>query len=109
MYNLLFNWDSSTGPMIHTIKKKNNSLAGFGFSVIHQHPCGQYKIDFYVPDIDLMIEYDENNHSHYDKQKEKERQNFILSKHNNLCRVSDDKTDCANLGVVAKHIFSLLN
>lgn len=44
-----------------------------------QHTFAQYKVDLYFPDHNLVVECDENNHDDRDADKEKTREDFILS------------------------------
>jgi len=46
-------------------------------NIIQNHCILQYNVDLYFPDYKLIIEIDENNHKHYDKDKEEQRENDI--------------------------------
>ena len=42
-----------------------------------QYPIDKYRIDYYVPEIKLAIEYDENGHRSYNKKREEAREKII--------------------------------
>lgn len=44
---------------------------------IHQHKCGQYFIDLYIPKFKVVVEVDEDGHKNYNKQNEQLRENYI--------------------------------
>ena len=47
---------------------------------IDEYAVGKYNVDLYFPSFNLVIECDQNNHNHYNKQAEKERENYIKDK-----------------------------
>jgi len=47
------------------------------WSGIREFPIGDYRIDLWIPSIRMAVECDENNHKDYDKNQEKEREDFI--------------------------------
>lgn len=80
-------------------------FSAFGYEVIHQYRVGVYYLDFFVPSINIGIEYDENNHRDYDKSKEEERENFIKKSIGcKIIRISDKHDNYYNLGIISKHI-----
>lgn len=80
-------------------------LDALNVDVIHQFRVGNYKVDFYIPLYRIAIEYDEHDHSGYDKNNEAIRQKYIEKKLNcTFIRLSDKKSDSYNLGIVSKHI-----
>lgn len=95
-------WDRSEIRFKDKLLDFYNAL---GYDVHCQYAVGGYRVDFYIKKINLAIEYDENDHSHYDVEKEVERERYIKS--NLKCdfiRLSDKSTDCYNLGVIAKYM-----
>ncbi len=51
-------------------------FAGFGF--YHNYQIGKYRVDFFVKELNLILECNGyNNHTYYDKQKEAEREQFL--------------------------------
>ena len=47
---------------------------------IDEYAVGKYNVDLYFPSLNLVIECDQNNHNHYNKQAEEERENYIKDK-----------------------------
>lgn len=80
-------------------------FSAFGYEVIHQYRVGVYYLDFFVPYINIGIEYDENNHRYYDKSKEEERENFIKNSIGcKIIRISEEHDNYYNLGIISKYI-----
>ena len=81
----------------------------FGIKGVRQYNVdNKYRIDFYIPKLKIAIEYDENNHSHYDKHKEHEREKYIKNKlHCKFIRVSDKNSNIKNIGIVAKEMYKI--
>lgn len=84
-----------------------SALKGYGIdNVIHQYKVMDYRIDFYIPELKIAIEYDENNHINYSYEAQELRQwkieNTIGCK---FIRLSDEHSDGYNLG----KIFAFLN
>ena len=77
-----------------------------GLNVLHQHTVGKYRVDFYVPYLNLVIEYDESEHSNYNINNEKAREVFILNALKcKIIRISDKNSNAYNLGLIAKELF----
>lgn len=55
-----------------------------GIEMIHQFPCGTYRIDMYMPYYKIAIECDENNHDDRDKNYEQNREKYIMAELNCL-------------------------
>ncbi len=73
-----------------------------------QYFCDKYKIDAYIESYNIAIEFDENNHNNYDKNKEIIRENFIKEKLKcRFIRVSNFNTNSYNIGLVIKQIFNI--
>ena len=47
---------------------------------IDEYGVGRYNVDLYFPPLNLVIECDQKNHNHYNRQTEKERENYIKDK-----------------------------
>lgn len=77
-----------------------------GLNVLHQNTVGKYRVDFYVPYLNLVIEYDESEHSNYDVNNEKAREVFILNALKcKIVRISDKNSNAYNLGLITKELF----
>lgn len=84
-----------------------SALEGYGIdNVIHQYKVMDYRIDFYIPELKIAIEYDESNHINYSYEAQELRQwkieNVLGCK---FIRLSDEHSDGYNLG----EIFAFLN
>ena len=83
-------------------------LSAFNIKGIAQYKIDdKYRIDYYIPDLKIAIEYDENSHKNYNKNEEKIREEYINSKLGcKFIRVSDDNSDIKNIGIVAKELYN---
>ena len=82
-------------------------LKPMNYSLQQQLVDGAYKLDGYISELDLVIEYDENGHKHYDQAKERIREDYIRNKYKHLIRVTD-KTDLhTNIGIVMNKIIEI--
>lgn len=80
-------------------------LDALNIDIIHQFRVGNYRVDFYIPLYRIAIEYDEHDHSGYDKNDEVIRQKCIEEKLGcTFVRLSDKKSDSYNLGIVSKYL-----
>ena len=66
-----------------------------------------YRLDGYIPEIDVVIEYDENGHAHYNSEKEYEREMYIKNKYSHIVRVNDFSDVLDNVGIVVNKIFEI--
>ena len=92
---------------IEFISSLEDFLEGAGINKgIKQYKVLNYKIDYYIPSINIAIEYDENNHSGYTYEQQEFRQKIIENKLKcNFIRLSDKNTTEYNLGIIAREIF----
>ena len=69
---------------------------------------GKYRIDFYLPEYNLAIEYDEEHHNEEEKKiKDKIREEEIKNElHCEFIRLDYKETDAYNVGLVLKKIFN---
>ena len=72
---------------------------GISLNVKRQYNIGKYRADLYFIDYKLVIECDENNHDDRDPEKEKIREEYILSLGNKIIRYNpNDRTfDLSNV------------
>lgn len=81
-------------------------FGAIGLSFESQYKVGKYYVDFYIPYLNLVIEYDEGEHKQYDFNLEKKREVFILGKLNcKILRISDRNSNIYNLGLITKELF----
>lgn len=70
--------------------------------------CSNYRIDLYIKDFNIAIEYDENGHKHYSDAQHLQRQKLIEEELGcRFIRVSDDKSHIENSAIVIKTILNL--
>ena len=68
----------------------------------------KYRIDFYIPSLNIAIEYDENGHKGYSYEKHEGRQKEIESELScRFIRVSDSNSHSFNVGQIIKEIFNI--
>ena len=68
--------------------------------------CGNYRIDLYIPSLNVAIEYDENNHKHYTYEQQELRQKLIEEELDcRFIRVTDSNSHAYNVGLVIKELF----
>ena len=85
-------------------------LEPFGYTIEKQKIILAYRLDAYIEDLNIVIEYDENGHSGYDEIKEKNREYVVKTDLNcEFIRVSDKDSDLWNVGYVLKKIFEIKN
>lgn len=113
--NLITHEDVYTMMNVRMIRKEINflsqledALKPFGIKGQKQYRVLSYRIDYYIPSLNIAIEYDENNHSAYTYEQHEGRQSKIEQKLScRFIRVSDKQTDAYNIGLVIKQIFNI--
>ena len=94
------------------IDSLEDSLEGFGIPKgIKQYQVGNYRIDYYIPNLNIAIEFDENNHKSYTYEQQELRE-LIISKELGckFIRVSDSNSVEYNIGYVLNNIIlSIMN
>lgn len=76
-------------------------------SIERQKIDNNYRLDGYIPELDVVIEYDENGHTHYNSEKEYEREMYIKNKYSYIVRVNDFSDVLDNVGIVVNKIFEI--
>lgn len=72
---------------------------------ISQFRVLNYSIDYYIPSLKLAIEYDEDEHKQYSYERQEGRQAVIEKELGcEFIRVSDDKSNAYNIGLIAKKL-----
>ena len=70
--------------------------------------CGDYRIDLYIPELNVAIEYDEDGHKNYTYEQQELRQKLIEEELGcRFIRVSDDKTHIENSAIVLRELIKL--
>lgn len=104
-YNEVFD---STRKEIIFIKELENALKNFNIKGIKQYKILNYRIDYYIPKLNIAIEYDEDNHNNYTYEQHEGRQEEIEKElHCKFIRVSDKNNLGYNIGYVIKEIFNI--
>lgn len=81
-------------------------LDKMGITVIRQYKVLKYRIDFYIPEYNLAVEYDEEQHRfsmQVDAKRMAEIKNAIGCK---FIRLSYKDSDAENVGIVLREIYS---
>lgn len=103
---------SKTYEETEFINKLEESLKAINITGgVKQYNVLNYKIDYYIPSLNIAIEYDENNHSGYKYEAHEGRQKEIENELGcYFIRVTDENSDEYNLGLVLNEIikFTLL-
>ena len=93
---------------IEFVDSLEKTLEPFDLTIEKQYRVLSYRIDFYIKELNLAIEYDENNHSGYSYEFQEGRQKEI--EHAIGCtflRLSDHDSDMYNIGLVMKQILTM--
>lgn len=92
---------------IEFIDQLEETLKPFNLIGIRQYKINSYKIDYYIPSLNLAIEYDENDHKSYSYEAHEGRQKEIEDTLKcRFIRVTDDNTNNFNIGLVLKEMFN---
>ncbi len=93
---------------IKFLDKLEPYLEVFNITGTRQYKVLDYRIDFYIPTLNIAVEYDENNHKYYTYEQQELRQELIENAlHCRFIRLSDKDTDEVNLAKVIKEIYDI--
>lgn len=93
---------------IEFIDQLEETLKPFNLIGIRQYKINSYKIDYYIPSLNLAIEYDENDHLGYSYEAHEGRQKEIEATLKcRFIRVTDSNTNNFNIGLVLKEMFNM--
>ncbi len=89
------------------ITKLTNTLGAMGIEVCRSHPFEGYRVDAYLPEYNLIVEYDEEFHeSKLNRVEDKERENIIRDEHDvEFVRVGVRDKDEFNIGLILRELF----
>lgn len=100
----------TTRKEILFINELENALKPFNIKGEKQHRVLNYEIDYYIPSLNIAIEYDENSHCNYSYEQHEGRQLEIEKELGcKFIRVTDFNTLGYNIGLVIKEIFNILS
>lgn len=92
-------------PEVEFLDKLEEAFKPFNIKGIRQYNILTYRIDYYIPELKIAIEYDENDHIQYTYEQHELRQKQIEKELScKFIRVSDNNTDAYNIGMVLKKI-----
>lgn len=75
---------------------------------IKQYRIDDYKVDYFISDYGIIIEFDENYHKNYSYNKHEGRQKYIENKYKyKFIRVSDKESCLKNCAFVIKELLAL--
>ena len=98
----------SSRKEINFLDRLENALIPFSITGIKQYNVLNYKIDYYIPSLNVAIEYDENGHKDYTYEAHELRQVLIEKELGcRFIRVTDNKDDEFNIGLVIKELFNI--
>ena len=93
---------------VQFLESLNDFLIPFNVNVISNYKIGKYRVDYYVKEWNVAIEYDERNHENYNKKNEMIRENYIKKcLHSKIIRVSNRKSNAYNLGYIIKNLIEV--
>ena len=96
----------STRKEINFLDALEKGLEPFNIKGIRQYNIDKYRIDYYIPSLNIAIEYDENGHANYTYEEHEGRQKYIENKLGcRFIRITDKNSDEYNIGLVIKEIF----
>ena len=94
---------------IKFLDKLQEALKPFDLEGIKQYKVLNYRIDFYIPKLNIAIEYDENEHKDYSYKQQQGRQKEIENSLGcDFIRINDKQNDEYNIGLVLLHISNKL-
>ena len=94
---------------IKFLDKLQEALKPFDLEGIKQYKVLNYRIDFYIPKLNIAIEYDENEHKDYSYKQQQGRQKEIENSLGcDFIRINDKQNDEYNIGFVLLHISNKL-
>lgn len=115
----LFKWyfentDQEVSPIlidrdeVNFFNELEDVLKSFDIKGIKQYPILKYRIDYYIPQLNLAIEYDEGSHTGYTYEQHDGRQIRIEKELGcEFIRVSNKDTIGENIGLVLKEMIRL--
>ena len=93
---------------INFLEALEKGLEPFNIKGIRQYNIDKYRIDYYIPSLNIAIEYDENGHANYTYEEHEGRQKYIENKLGcRFIRITDNNSDEYNIGLVIKELFNI--
>lgn len=99
---------TSSRKEVDFLNQLEQALKPFDIKGEKQYHILSYRIDYYIPSLNIAIEYDENDHSNYTYEAHEGRQEEVEKELGcKFIRVSDKNSNEYNIGYVIKNIFNL--
>lgn len=93
---------------IKYFEKLKNVFISLNLELSQQYHVLSYKLDGYIPKLNIAIEYDEKSHKYYTYKQQEDRQNQIEKELGcKFIRIIDNKSDEENIGIVLRELFRL--
>ncbi len=93
---------------IEFFDKLETILEVFNIEYEKQYSVFNYRIDMFLPELNIAIEYDENNHKRYSYESQELRQEKIEKELGcKFIRVSDEDSDELNIGLILKEFMEV--
>lgn len=107
-FNLSEKFVLTSRKEIEFIDQLEETLKPFNLIGIRQYQINSYRIDYYIPSLNIAIEYDENDHKSYSYEAHEGRQKEIETTLKcRFIRVTDNNTNNFNIGLVLKEMFNM--
>ena len=89
------------------MKLLKDFLDEYNIKYIQQYKIDKYRIDLYLPELKIAIEFDEEGHKYYSYETQEYREQYIKQKLDcKFVRVNDKDSHGKNLAIIAKEIFN---
>lgn|GEM_PF-233608 len=90
---------------IEFLDKLEEKLKCFNLECIRQYKVLDYKVDLYIKGLNVVVEYDENNHINYSYERQQLRESIIRKELGcEFIRVSDSYSDSYNIRLIIEAI-----
>ena len=97
-----------TRKEISFLDELEEALRPFNIKGIRQYKVDNYRIDYYIPELNIAIEYDENDHIGYTYEQQGYRQVYIENRIGcTFIRLSDKNSNAYNIGLTIKEIIKI--
>jgi len=91
---------------IDFFKSLESAFLPFNIEGVKQYSVLKYKIDYYLPNLKIAIEFDEGGHQGYTYEQQESRQKQIENKLNcKFIRVPNTNNGSYNIGLILKSLF----
>ena len=89
------------------LEKLEEVLIPFDIKGVRQYNVLSYRMDYYIPSLNIAIEYDEEHHKHQQKEDKVRQKEIEYELGCKFIRVTDENSDEYNIGLIMKDIFDI--